>query len=140
MWKWISAFIGLTAVFLLVQLPASWVVQQLPSFPVPVQFSHTQGSVWSGNSQVQSGLLSPQPAQLDWQWQASELFSAKATWKVTGKLDGAQIDLQASATTGGWSLLGNVINPNNNPVPNWAQLLPTGSQANQRLIQYQAGW
>lgn len=140
MWKWISAFVGLTTLFMLVQLPASWAVQQLPSLPVSVQFSHTQGSVWSGNSQVQSGLLSPQPAQLDWQWQASELFSGKATWKVTGNLDGAQIDIQASATPSGWSVLGNVINPTNNPVPNWAQLLPIGTQANQRLIQYQAGW
>lgn len=140
MLKWISAFIGLTAVFMLVQLPASWLVQQLPSFPVPVQFSHTQGSVWSGNSQVQSGLLSPQPAQLNWQWQANELFSGKATWKVTGNLDGAQIDIQASATPSGWSVIGNVIKPTNTPVPNWAQLLSTGAQANQRLIQYQAGW
>lgn len=140
MWKWISAFVSLTTVFMLVQLPASWVVQQLPSLPVPVQFSHTQGSVWSGSSQVQTSLLSPQPAQLDWQWQASELFSAKATWSLTGKLDGVKIDIQASATASGWSVLGNVINPTNKPLPNWAKLLPTGAQANQRLIQYQASW
>jgi hypothetical protein len=140
MWKWISAFVSLTTVFVLVQLPASWAVQQLPSLPVPVQFSHTHGSVWSGESQVQSGLLSPQAAQLHWQWQAGELVSGKATWQVTGNLDGVQISLQASATPSGWSLIGNLNNPANNPVPNWAQLLPTGTQSNQRLVQYQASW
>ena len=133
-------FVLLTTLFLLVQLPASWLIQQLPPLPVPVSFAQTQGTLWQGNSQVQSGLLSAQPAQLHWQWQAGELVSGKATWQVTGNLDGVQISLQASATPSGWSLIGNLNNPANNPVPNWAQLLPTGTQSNQRLVQYQASW
>jgi len=140
MWKWISAFVGLTAVFVLVQLPASWAVQQFPSLPVAVQFSHTQGSVWRGESQVQSGLLSPQPAQLGWQWQAADLFLGKATWKIKGSLDAASVDLNCTLKLSGWAVLGQVSTPINGIAPSWAQLLPMGTQSNQRLIQYQMAW
>ncbi|MBD3767012.1 MAG: hypothetical protein IE928_03540 [Gammaproteobacteria bacterium] len=137
---WSMVFVLLTMLFLLVQLPASWLIQQLPTLPVPVSFAQTQGTVWQGNSQVQSGLLSAQPAQVHWQWQASELISAKAQWQLQAQVEQAQVNVACALTPSGWSVKGAVTASETQPLPQWAQLLPVGKAPNQRLIDFQQAW
>lgn len=137
---WSLTFILFTVIFLLVQLPASWAIQQLPNLPVPITFNDTTGSVWSGSSQVNSGFLSPLPARVNWQWQASSLWSGHALWHVEVQLETAQIHFNYSASTTGWLVEGELIGTPDTKLPDWAQLLPTIGSDNQRRIQYQTRW
>lgn len=137
---WSLGLVFMTSIFLLVQLPASWVVAQLPPLPVPLSFAHTQGTVWQGESWVQSALLGAQPAEVQWQWQASELVSAKAQWQLQAKVEQAQVTMACALNSSGWSVKGSVSAAEGQAMPQWAQLLPLGTLANQRLIDIKQAW
>lgn len=79
---WLIALV-LLCLFLLVQLPASWLIQRfLPNNPYLQQVS---GNLWEGQSAWQfSGINQAKslPANLNWQWRPLYLFSGKIAMAV----------------------------------------------------------
>lgn len=140
MWGWSIGFVLLSFVFLLVQLPASWVIRQLPPLPIAVEFAQTTGTVWQGETLLQTPLLSARPANVHWQWQASELLVGRAQWQLEAEVDRALVNVVCTLSRSGWSVNGDVVAAAASPLPQWAQLLPAGGQSNQRVIRYQMGW
>lgn len=118
---WLIALV-LLCLFLLVQLPASWLIQRfLPNNPYLQQVS---GNLWEGQSAWQfSGINQAKslPANLNWQWRPLYLFSGKIAMAVeirsgqslvtglvkVGKNDWQVIDFKGKITKDMLGQLGN---------------------------------
>jgi hypothetical protein len=139
MMRWWLSGVVLTLLFMVFQLPAAFVLSNLPTMPVPISFYQTKGTIWQGETCAQTPVMAQDPC-LKWNWQPVEILAGNMAWAVAADAEQAKIDMLANVSTYGWQLKGGVVVDKAGVMPSWAQMMPVGATPQQKNISFQGVW
>jgi hypothetical protein len=137
-WRWFFAVVLLTTLFMLVQLPTRFILPLLPNISNVVLLEPI-GTVWKGGVSVSTQML-PEKAYINWNWQASQVFSGSLLWDVTAHTGEVQSSLVLNIGKAAWQANGSLTVPEGHAIPQWANWLPIGKNLSEKKVDFSGVW